>query len=116
MTVDSITIDRDRALKDRYRAVWASGDYPAVAAEIVPALGPVLVEACGVGPGDTVLDIAAGTGNAAIAAALAGGRPEDSWDASSRRWGRTRRRRRRVRSPRIAGVTSRTCGRSSATA
>jgi SAM-dependent methyltransferase len=72
MTVDSITMDADHALKARHRAVWASGDYPAVAAEVVAPLGPALVEACRVGPGDTVLDVAAGTGNAAIAAALAG--------------------------------------------
>ncbi|MGA5301871.1 class I SAM-dependent methyltransferase [Nucisporomicrobium flavum] len=54
------------------RAVWALGDYPTVAAEVIPALGPVLVEACGVGPGQRVLDVAAGTGNVAIPAALAG--------------------------------------------
>jgi SAM-dependent methyltransferase len=72
MTTDTATIDADLALKARHRAVWASGDYPAVAAEVVAPLGPILVEACRVGPGDTVLDVAAGTGNAAIAAALAG--------------------------------------------
>jgi SAM-dependent methyltransferase len=52
--------------------MWALGDYPAVARELVGELGPVLVEACGVRPGDRVLDVAAGTGNAAIPAALAG--------------------------------------------
>jgi SAM-dependent methyltransferase len=72
MTIDTATIDADLALKARHRAVWASGDYPAVAAEVVPSLGPILVDACRVGPGDTVLDVAAGTGNAALAAALAG--------------------------------------------
>jgi SAM-dependent methyltransferase len=72
MTVDTITTDSDHMLKARHRAVWASGDYPAVAEEIVAGLGPILVEACRVGRGDTVLDVAAGTGNAAIAAALAG--------------------------------------------
>ena len=35
-------------------------------------LGPRLVEACGIGPGMTVLDVATGTGNAAIPAAQAG--------------------------------------------
>jgi ubiquinone/menaquinone biosynthesis C-methylase UbiE len=35
-------------------------------------LGPRLVDACGIGPGDRVLDVAAGTGNAAIPAAEAG--------------------------------------------
>ncbi len=52
--------------------MWASGDYPSVAAEIIPDLGAVLVEACGIGPGHRVLDVAAGSGNAAIPAALAG--------------------------------------------
>jgi ubiquinone/menaquinone biosynthesis C-methylase UbiE len=68
----SDTIDADRALKAKHRAVWASGDYPAVASEVVPGLGPDLVEACGVRQGDRVLDVAAGSGNAAIPAALAG--------------------------------------------
>lgn len=62
----------DRALKAKHRALWASGDYPAVAAELIPALGPDLVHACGIRPGDRVLDVAAGSGNAALAAAAAG--------------------------------------------
>src|SRR5690606_3437460 len=66
------TTQADRALKAKHRAMWAQGDYPAVAAELIPGLGAVLVEACGVGPGDRVLDVAAGTGNAATPAALAG--------------------------------------------
>ena len=65
-------VEADRALKAKHRTMWASGDYAAVAAEVVGALGPVLVEACGVGRGDKVLDVGAGTGNAAIPAALAG--------------------------------------------
>jgi SAM-dependent methyltransferase len=35
-------------------------------------LGPRLVEACGIGPADRVLDVAAGTGNASIPAAARG--------------------------------------------
>ncbi|OBF36828.1 hypothetical protein A5724_12600 [Mycobacterium sp. ACS1612] len=62
----------DRALKAKHRALWASGDYPAVAAELIPALGPELVRTTGVKPGDRVLDVAAGSGNAAIPAAQAG--------------------------------------------
>ena len=65
-------VDADRALKAKHRALWASGDYPAVAAELIPALGPELVQACGIRPGDRVLDVAAGSGNAAIPAAVAG--------------------------------------------
>jgi SAM-dependent methyltransferase len=52
--------------------MWASGDYPRLAAELVAPLGPVLVAATGVGPGDRVLDVASGTGNAAIPAARTG--------------------------------------------
>ena len=65
--------EADRALKATHRAMWALGDYPAVAAELVQDLGPALVEGCVVRRGDRVLDVAAGSGNAAIPAALAGG-------------------------------------------
>lgn len=64
--------EADRALKTRHRALWASGDYVAVATELIPELGPELVRACRIGAGDRVLDVAAGAGNAAIPAALAG--------------------------------------------
>ena len=30
----------DRALKARHRAMWALGDYPAVAIDVIPELGP----------------------------------------------------------------------------
>jgi SAM-dependent methyltransferase len=66
-------LDADRALKTKHRAMWALGDYPAVATEVIPTLGPAVVEAAGVGPGDRVLDVAAGSGNVAVPAALAGG-------------------------------------------
>ena len=66
------TADADTALKARHRAMWALGDYHAVATEIIPDLGPVLVEAAHLGPGDHVLDVAAGSGNVAIPAAAAG--------------------------------------------
>lgn len=62
----------DRELKAKHRALWASGDYAAVAAELIPALGLELVRASGVKQGDHVLDVAAGSGNAAIPAAEAG--------------------------------------------
>jgi ubiquinone/menaquinone biosynthesis C-methylase UbiE len=65
-------INDDAALKAKHRAMWALGDYPAVAAEIIPELGTALVEACGISAGDRVLDVGAGSGNAAIPAALAG--------------------------------------------
>ncbi|HYZ66575.1 MAG TPA: methyltransferase domain-containing protein [Mycobacterium sp.] len=61
-----------QAVAAKHRAMWASGDYPKLAAELVAPLGPVLVDATGIGPGDRVLDVAAGTGNAAIPAAKTG--------------------------------------------
>ena len=66
--------EADRALKAKHRAMWAMGNYPAVAFDVIPELGAILVEACAVAPGDRVLDVAAGSGNAAIPAALAGAR------------------------------------------
>jgi SAM-dependent methyltransferase len=69
---DTDAASADRALKARHRAMWALGDYPAVAADVIPELGPVLVAAGGVRAGDRVLDVGAGSGNAAVAAALTG--------------------------------------------
>jgi ubiquinone/menaquinone biosynthesis C-methylase UbiE len=64
--------EADRALKSRHATMWALGDYPAVVTDVVGGLGPVLVEAAGVRAGDTVLDVAAGSGNVAIPAARTG--------------------------------------------
>ena len=72
MTTDAADTDADTALKVRHRAMWALGDYHAVATEIIPDLGPVLVQATRLGPGDHVLDVAAGSGNVAIPAAATG--------------------------------------------
>jgi 2-polyprenyl-6-hydroxyphenyl methylase/3-demethylubiquinone-9 3-methyltransferase len=68
------TIDQtaDQQLKAKHRALWASGDYPAVAADLIPSLGPDLVRAAGVRPGQQVLDVGAGSGHAAIPAAATG--------------------------------------------
>jgi ubiquinone/menaquinone biosynthesis C-methylase UbiE len=65
-------LDADRALKQKHRAMWASGDYPALASELLPELGAILVEACGINSRQRVLDVAAGAGNAAIPAAMMG--------------------------------------------
>ncbi len=68
----TITIDdADAQLKQRHRAMWASGDYPRLAEEVIAELGPTLADAV-VQRGDEVLDIGAGSGNASIPAALAG--------------------------------------------
>ncbi len=72
MTDAASSTDEDRALKERHRAMWALGDYPALATNVVSSLGPALVAACDIGQGDRVLDVAAGSGNAAIPAARAG--------------------------------------------
>ena len=62
----------DTALKQRHRTMWAWGDYPRVATDLIADLGPVAVAAAGVGPGARVLDVAAGAGNAALPAAATG--------------------------------------------
>ena len=53
------TTDAGRALKAKHRAMWAFGDYPAVATDLVSSLGPILVRACQVRPGDRVTTRAA---------------------------------------------------------
>ncbi len=62
----------DSELKARHRAMWASGDYKDMVETFLLPLGPQLAQACGIGPGMAVLDVAAGTGNASIPAAAAG--------------------------------------------
>jgi SAM-dependent methyltransferase len=74
MTSTSVERDADRALKAKHRALWAAGNYPRVAAELIPSFGPELVRACGVRAGQRVLDVGAGAGNAAIPAAALGAR------------------------------------------
>jgi len=55
------------------REMWATGDYGAIARAMFWDVGARIVERVGVLPGDRVLDVACGTGNAAIRAAHAGG-------------------------------------------
>jgi SAM-dependent methyltransferase len=57
----------------RQRAVWAAGDYADLARTIEGVSGEV-VEAAGVQDGDAVLDVATGSGNAALRAAARGAR------------------------------------------
>lgn len=64
--------DSARQSQTSVRRMWALGDYHAFANATVWQLGPVLVRACGIAPGQRVLDVAAGTGNTAIRAAEAG--------------------------------------------
>jgi SAM-dependent methyltransferase len=59
------------AVKQRQQQVWASADYAAVAARIVP-MAEALAQAAGLRAGERVLDVATGSGNAALAAARCG--------------------------------------------
>jgi SAM-dependent methyltransferase len=56
------------ALKGRQRAAWSSGDY-AIVGTTLQIVGEELCEALDVRAGQTVLDVAAGNGNVALAAA-----------------------------------------------
>jgi SAM-dependent methyltransferase len=62
----------DPEVKTRQRAMWGLGNYHKFATELIWNFGPELVEACGISPGQRVLDVAAGSGNVAIRAAEAG--------------------------------------------
>ncbi|HEX3335830.1 MAG TPA: class I SAM-dependent methyltransferase [Jatrophihabitans sp.] len=61
-------------IKRKHRAMWALGNYDAVATEVIPELGRVVASAAGIAAGDRVLDVAAGSGNASLPAAAAGAR------------------------------------------
>ena len=72
MSTSTDTQSPSPELRRKHRAIWASGDYPSMVETFLLPLGSRLVEASSIGPGDRVLDVAAGTGNAAIPAAKAG--------------------------------------------
>jgi ubiquinone/menaquinone biosynthesis C-methylase UbiE len=64
-------MDVNEQLKERQRATWTAGDFAEIAKRIeTPSLE--LLDAIGVGDGMTLLDVACGTGNAAIPAAARG--------------------------------------------
>jgi SAM-dependent methyltransferase len=56
------------AIKGRQQAAWASGDF-AVIGVTLQIVGETLAEAADIRAGETVLDVAAGNGNATLAAA-----------------------------------------------
>jgi len=66
-TPDSLSIDF-AAIKSRQHAAWGSGDY-AVIGTTVQIVGETLCEAVDLHAGERVLDVAAGNGNATLAAA-----------------------------------------------
>src|SRR5262245_11140556 len=57
-----------KAVKNRQKATWSSGDY-AVIGTTLTITGELLCEAVDLRPGQQVLDVAAGNGNATLAAA-----------------------------------------------
>jgi len=59
------------ALKTRQRTAWASGDY-AIICTTLQIVGESLAEACDLRTDERVLDVAAGNGNATLAAARRG--------------------------------------------
>jgi SAM-dependent methyltransferase len=61
------TLDFD-AIKSRQRATWASGDFGRIGV-LLQIVGETLCEAVDLRAGDNVLDVAAGNGNASLAAA-----------------------------------------------
>jgi SAM-dependent methyltransferase len=56
------------AIKRKQQATWASGDF-AVVGTTLQIVGEQLAEACDINAGEKVLDVAAGNGNATLAAA-----------------------------------------------
>jgi SAM-dependent methyltransferase len=71
MTATTTAIDYE-AIKGRQRDTWASGDY-AVIGTTLQLVGENLCEALDIAAGERVLDVAAGNGNASLAAARRGG-------------------------------------------
>ena len=72
MTMVAPAIGPDLAtIKIRQQAAWAAGDY-AVVGTTLQIVGEQLCEAMDIGPADAVLDVAAGNGNATLAAARRG--------------------------------------------
>jgi SAM-dependent methyltransferase len=71
-TVNAPELAELAKIKQGARATWAAGDYAAVAERQLWEVGPRIVRRVGVLPGEMVLDVACGTGNAAIRAAQVG--------------------------------------------
>jgi SAM-dependent methyltransferase len=57
--------------KERQRKTWTVGDYPEIA-KMIEACSDLVVEKVGVSSGEKLLDVATGSGNAALAAARKG--------------------------------------------
>jgi ubiquinone/menaquinone biosynthesis C-methylase UbiE len=70
VTEATATIDLE-AIKQRQQATWASGDYHMIGTQIL-IVSELLIEALDVHSTERVLDVATGSGNAALAAARRG--------------------------------------------
>lgn len=71
MTAVSMNRPDLRVIKERQQVAWSSGDYSVVGTTL-SLVGETLCEAAELGAGQRVLDVAAGNGNAALAAARRG--------------------------------------------
>jgi ubiquinone/menaquinone biosynthesis C-methylase UbiE len=71
--MSSTTVAADfEAIKGRQQATWSSGDYSVIGTTL-QIVGETLCEAVDIAAGERVLDVAAGNGNASLAAARRGG-------------------------------------------
>jgi ubiquinone/menaquinone biosynthesis C-methylase UbiE len=70
MTSAPVTIDFP-AIKARQQGTWSSGDYSVIGTTL-QITGELLCESVDVAAGERILDVAAGNGNAALAAARRG--------------------------------------------
>ncbi len=70
-TTNTLSVDDLKAIKHKQQVTWASGDY-AVIGTSLQIVGESLCEAVDVSAGSQVLDVAAGNGNASLAAARRG--------------------------------------------
>ena len=66
MTIDVADVD----LKAKRRVMWGNGEYSKMVETFLLPIGQALVDRAGIGEGSRVLDVAAGTGNASVPAAL----------------------------------------------
>ena len=69
--MSTLTLEDLDAIKQRQQATWADGDYAVIGTRL-QIVGETLCEAVDAAAGSRVLDVAAGNGNAALAAARRG--------------------------------------------
>ena len=84
ITKAATTVGPDyEAIKAKQQSAWGSGDY-AIIGSTLNIVGEQLAEAADINPGDRVLDVAAGNGNATLSAGWAdcGGCGDVGWNHS----------------------------------